>query len=373
LNKFWNFIKRDDNTADLNLYGEIMSEEPWFSEDYVTYRQFVEELNDLGTRDIINVHINSGGGDVFAAHAIFTKLKLNKAKIVAYIEGICASAATIPAMAADIIKAAPNAMLMFHNNRVGLYGYYDTADLEKLAEINREVKQSIIEAYRVKLDKTEEELNEIMEQETWLTGRQAVEQGFADELLFDEVSSVMKGNVVFVNNITKKQMAECDISKFHNFPKELLNKTATTADFINKKDKIEKGNGEEMEIKTIDELKNAYPDLVNQIVTSSMADAVKEERNRLQEIDKLSGLVPEDAMNKAKYEEPLSSKDLALNAMLANSALGKKALDDMKNDLDGAGTKEIPGGEQKETPEEKQQNKVNKLAGFLNKDARRAK
>ncbi len=370
-NKFWNFVAKDDNTADLNLYGEIMSEEPWFSEDYVYYKQFIEELNNLGSREVINVHINSGGGDVFAAHAIFTNLKLNSAKVIALIEGICASAATVVAAAADTIRTAPNALIMYHNNKVGLYGYYETSDLEKLAEINRKVKQSIIESYRTKYDKTEEELNDLMNNEEWMTGRDAVNLGYADELLFQEVAFEMKNGAVFVNNVTTNQTTIYNNKQYKNFPINLLDKTAP-ADFINKNNN-KKGISDEMEIKSVDDLRKAYPDYVNQIISDAMNQAVTEERNRLQEIDKLSGGVPEEMLNKAKYEEPISSKDLAYQVMVANNSIGQQTFNNMKDDLNGSGADGVGADEPEKTKEEKQKAKVNNLAGFLNKDKRRVK
>jgi len=367
-NKFWNFIAKDDNTADLNLYGEIMSDEPWFSEDYVAYKQFIEELNGLGNRDVITVHISSGGGDVFAAHTIFTRLKMNSAKIVAHIEGICASAATIVAAAAEVIKTAPNALIMYHNNTVGLSGYFSSDQLDKLAEINRTVKQSIIESYKTKYDKTEEELNALMDKEEWMTGKQAVEQGYADELLFQEISFEMKNSVVFVNNITTKQHVELDSKKYKNFPNKLLDKTAS-ADFIDKN--IKKGIGEEMEIKSVDDLKKAYPDFVNQIITDSAKQAADGERARLKEIDKLSGSVPEEMLNKAKYEDASTAENLALQVMLANNAAGKGALNDMKDDITGSGSGSVDADTPPASEEEKKAAKVKNLTGFLNKDKRR--
>ncbi|WFR55365.1 Clp protease ClpP [Anaerocolumna sp. AGMB13025] len=367
-NKFWNFITNNDNTADLNLYGEIMSEEPWFSEDYVTYKQFVTELNNLGSVDMITVHINSGGGDVFAAHAIFTNLKMNTAKIIAHIEGICASAATIVAAAADVIKSAPNALIMYHNNSVGLYGYYNSDELEKFAEMNRTVKQSIIESYKTKYDKTEEELTTLMDEETWMTGKEAVESGYVDELLFQDISFEMKKGAVFVNNITTKQVTVCNKKEYKNFPTNLLDKTAP-ADFINKNNK--KGISEEMEIKSVDDLKQAYPDYVNLIITDAMSKAVTEERTRLQEIDKLSGGVSEDMLNKAKYTEPISSKDLAYQVMVANSSAGQQFFNGMKDDLNGSGTAAIGADAPPATEEDKKKTKVNNLTGFLIKDKRR--
>ena len=78
--KFWNFVDNGD-TAELQLFGTISSEESWWDDDCVTYRNFINELNALGQKETINVTIQSGGGDVFAANAIYTALMTNKATI----------------------------------------------------------------------------------------------------------------------------------------------------------------------------------------------------------------------------------------------------------------------------------------------------
>ena len=73
---FWNFQPASgDNPPELILYGDIASETWWGDE--VTPRQFTEELDALGAVPEIVVRINSGGGDVFAANAIYTRLKDN--------------------------------------------------------------------------------------------------------------------------------------------------------------------------------------------------------------------------------------------------------------------------------------------------------
>ena len=119
--KFWNFLDNGD-TAELQLFGTIQSEEDWWSEDCVTYRNFIKELNDLGNKKTINVVINSIGGDVFAANAIYSALVMNKATITGTIIGICASAATIVLMACESRRIAKNAILMAHNPSVTLWG-----------------------------------------------------------------------------------------------------------------------------------------------------------------------------------------------------------------------------------------------------------
>ena len=128
---FWTFrAAAGDNAApELILYGDIASETWWGDE--VTPRQFTEELDALGAVPEIVVRINSGGGDVFAANAIYTRLKDNAAKITVKIDGWAASAATIVAMAGDVIEIPGNGVFMVHDPSLGLLGYFNEADLAK--------------------------------------------------------------------------------------------------------------------------------------------------------------------------------------------------------------------------------------------------
>ena len=83
--KFWKFCNQAGNKVELLLYGDI-SQTSWWG-DEVTPKQFAEELAGLGALDEITVRINSGGGDVFAANAIFTRLKDCSAKVTVKIDG----------------------------------------------------------------------------------------------------------------------------------------------------------------------------------------------------------------------------------------------------------------------------------------------
>ena len=89
--KFWN-VKNEDDKAELILYGEISSES-WYG-DEITPKQFAEDLKSLNDKDL-TVRLNSPGGDVFAAHAIYNLLKAYKGSVDVVIDGLAASAATI--------------------------------------------------------------------------------------------------------------------------------------------------------------------------------------------------------------------------------------------------------------------------------------
>lgn len=145
---FWNFQPASgDNPPELILYGDIASETWWGDE--VTPRQFTEELDALGAVPEIVVRINSGGGDVFAANAIYTRLKDNAAKITVKIDGWAASAATIIAMAGDSIEIPGNGVFMVHDPALGLLGYFNETELAKMTDELKVIKQSIVNAYMV--------------------------------------------------------------------------------------------------------------------------------------------------------------------------------------------------------------------------------
>lgn len=385
INKFWNFIDKGD-TAELQLFGTIQSEEDWWSEDCVTYRNFIEELNGLGEKKAINVLIQSGGGDVFAANAIYNALVMNKAEITGTIIGICASAATIVLMACDSRKIAKNAILMAHNPSVTLWGSYQSEDLLKLAEVTDQVKKSIVAAYMERLDKTEEEINQLMDEESWYVGQEAVDAGFCDSVIETDFQNSSVSNQFMVNGISYSFSGYMDRFVPDNIRKKVQDLSKSdkkdAGTFFNTANHTKKGN-ENMEgdtkkseqaITDAAQLRQAYPALCDQI----SADAVALERARIKAIDEIAGNIPADMLEKAKYEEPVSAADLALACMKADNLAGKEFLNQMAEEMKNSGTDDV--GAEPNTgydPEgEKKAENAQKVSGFaakLKKDKRRGK
>ncbi len=205
--KFWNFTRNStEDSAELYLYGELCSDEPWYTEDYVAYRQFVQELKDI-TESTIYLRINSPGGEVMAANVIFNQLKECGKTIIAYIDGMCASAATIPLMAADKIIASCNAMILIHDPLVCLAGYYNRSELDKMRELCDKIKNSIIATYRSRMrDVSEEEFSQLMTEERWLDANEAQELGLVDEVAYSDIKDVQdKGSYLIVNSVKVKK------------------------------------------------------------------------------------------------------------------------------------------------------------------------
>ena len=181
MKKFWNWIHNEAGGRVLRLEGPIDDESFWGDE--VTTKAFREELNaDAGD---ITVWINSPGGNVFAAAEIYTMLRDYPGSVTVKIDAIAASAASVIAMAGNKVLMSPVAMLMIHDPSTIAMG--NTKDMEKAIATLNEVKESIINAYAAKSGLSHNRISKLMENETWMNAKKAVELGFADEVLFEAV------------------------------------------------------------------------------------------------------------------------------------------------------------------------------------------
>lgn len=173
----------DENAPEarvLELNGTIASES-WFDDD-VTPQMFKDEL--FAGEGEITVWINSPGGDCIAASQIYSMLMDYKGNVTVKIDGIAASAASVIAMAGTTVLMAPTALLMIHNPATMAFG--DHNEMQKAIEMLSEVKESIINAYELKTGLSRAKLDHLMEDETWMNAKKAIELHFADGMLEDE-------------------------------------------------------------------------------------------------------------------------------------------------------------------------------------------
>lgn len=343
---FWTFrAAAEENAApELILYGDIASETWWGDE--VTPRQFTEELDALGAVPEIVVRINSGGGDVFAANAIYTRLKDNAAKITVKIDGWAASAATIVAMAGDVIEIPGNGVFMVHDPSMGLLGYFNEADLVKLTDEIKVIKQSIVNGYALKTGKPADEIASIMAAETWYDGKQAVEAGFCDKLMFEDAeTTVENGAKIVVNSVS------LDLNRYPNMTISLLNRLTarTPGGFSNTITQNTPKRSEESmdgikDIKTVDGLKAAFQDLTKQIEEA----AVDAERKRIQDIEDVALAGFETIVNDAKFKNPISAGDVAKAIVAEQKKQGGKYIQDRDDDAVKSGAGKVGAGGQRE-------------------------
>ena len=307
--KFWNLVKNEEEkTAELILYGSIGSDEYW---DDISDKVFKQDIENLGDVENITLHINSPGGSVFSAVAIANTLKNHKAKVTANIDGLAASAATIITSACDTVRMPKNALFMIHNPITFAYG--NNQEMQKTVEMLDKIKNSIIETYLSKTKADKKTLSELMDNETWMDAETAKEYGFIDEIVNEEVGKEFVENKLIINNMA------FDISKFKNFRK------AKDTVIDNKK------NTKEVKM-TLEELKNQFPDLYDYVLNEGKKIGKEEERERIKALEDIGVNNYSDLIENAKYVNPISASELAINILKKQKEEKAQKLQNIKNE-----------------------------------------
>lgn len=168
----------------------------------ISAKQFAEDLNALGRVDTLNIRMNSPGGDVFDGLAIYNTLKRHPANVIVDIDGMALSIASVIAMAGRTINMAGNAMMMIHDPWTVAAGTAE--DFRKQADIMDQVKQNLAQTYASRTETDEDQIMDMMTEETWMTAQDAVQMGFADAVT-EEI----------------EMAAKFDLSRFKHTPKAL--------------------------------------------------------------------------------------------------------------------------------------------------------
>lgn len=170
----------------LNLTGPIVGNDSSWIYDYlgmecISPRNVMESIGDESEQ--LTVNLSSGGGEVTAASEIYTALRQANTTVVINITGMAASAASIIAMAGDTVNISPTAQMMIHQASLrDVTGNKD--DLDHLSDILDKTDQSIVQAYVDRTGLPVDKIVKMMADETFLTAQEAVEYGFANNIMF---------------------------------------------------------------------------------------------------------------------------------------------------------------------------------------------
>lgn len=201
-------------TTTLNLTGPIVGNDSSWIYDYlgidcISPKNVMESIGDASEQLVIN--LSSGGGEVTAASEIYTALRQMNTTVSINITGMAASAASIIAMAGDTVNISPTAQMMIHQASLrDVSGNKD--DLTHLSNILDKTDQSIVQAYVDRTGLPVDKIVKMMAEETFLTAQEAVEYGFADQIMFTGTSTQNK-----VTNSLETGM----------FPDDVINKIGT--------------------------------------------------------------------------------------------------------------------------------------------------
>jgi ATP-dependent protease ClpP protease subunit len=180
-------IVRTENNPDetaIYLYDTIVSDD--ISAEFlggVSAQTLVPQIRSIKT-GTIRLYINSGGGDVFAGQAIAQAVRDTGVPVIAQIDALAASAATLPAMVADKIEIASSAFMMIHNAWTLAIG--NGSELRSTAELLDKVDLSIAQMYSKRMKTSLDNVLQMMADETWLSADEAVAAGLADGVCSDK-------------------------------------------------------------------------------------------------------------------------------------------------------------------------------------------
>lgn len=313
-NKLWyQILAQENKTAKILIYERI-GENFWG--EGVSAKQFVKDLQALDV-DNIDLHINSPGGNVFDGNAIYNALMAHKAVIDVKIDGIAASIASVVAMSGDTVEMPENAMLMLHDPSGGVIGTAE--DMLKMAEALDKIKTGLVSAYRGKSGRENDEISEMMTEETWLTAREALDYGFADKI---------------TERVTIQANLE-DFSQYRNIPEHLISSFSDKK--TKKENKIMKPGKETQtpEI-TLELIKAEHPEIAATLIEEGRQAGIaegekqgaKRERDRIKAVrDQLiSG--HEKLVEDLMWDGETTGEQAAIKVLAAEKTARQRALDD---------------------------------------------
>jgi ATP-dependent protease ClpP protease subunit len=199
----------EPTNAELLIFDVIGN---WDEMGEVSAKAFARDLSKLPSSvKRLDIHINSPGGSVFEASAIYSRLADHRSQKIVYVDGLAASAASIVAMVGHKIYIRANANMMIHLPSGLAIGNAD--DMRTMAGALDAVTEPMINIYASRTKLERDELRSMMAAETWFTPQQAVDKGFADEM-----RGVIKAAAVVAEHKAIFNGLEFDLSRFHNVP-----------------------------------------------------------------------------------------------------------------------------------------------------------
>lgn len=175
-------FKDEAEAVSIQIYDEISSDDWWG--DVVTAKAINDQISEANGKPL-NIYINSYGGEVFEGFAIYNSLKNYSGYKAVYVDGIAASIASVIAMAGNKVYMNKASMLMIHNASGVAYG--NAEEMKKVVNALEQINEVIRDVYKDRTNLDDEQLKSFMDAETYFTPQEAVDYGFADEVLNESV------------------------------------------------------------------------------------------------------------------------------------------------------------------------------------------
>ena len=367
--KPYNIVFEGDDGATIDMYGEVVQTRPvdfWTGKpmegNFIAVDEFLKDLDQLKGKDHVTVHINSVGGDFYAGLAIYNRLRSMNISVTTINDGLAASAGSIIFMAGDKGKRKVHAgsNLMIHGVLSFFFGYYNVGDLRDAIKTLEAHNAAAIDAYVEATGLDHETVKAAMSKDTYMTGKKAVEAGWADEVITgegtapvakltpDKARLMVNGHAVAaclfgklpdgIPEMTAEEYAALSTPASGTEPHNNSDMPAPQA-----RNNTHTDGGNHMEFNTPEELRNAFPELVAQIEAAARADGVSAERNRIRGIEDIQNVVGDAEMvRNAKFgETPMNDAELLVAAAKKHAAAGTTMFASMVADTKASGTANV--------------------------------
>lgn len=393
---FYAMESTDGISAEIQMYGDVVETWPtdwWTGEklegSYITQDQFLKDLEAINGCKNVTIRMNSYGGDAVVGILIHNRLREIAAKgthLTCVVDGVAMSAGSVIMCACDTVRVNPSSLVMIHKGWSFLFGGYNADELRKSAESMDAYDKAMVNVYRRKSGLSDAVISHMMSDTTYMTGKEAVEKGFADELIEDsepvKIAASADGRTLFVGG---REMHLCPgMTLPKNIPTVTPDAKAPAA--IDQNQPVVTGGEKGGNSMTMEELRAQDPELVAQIEADARAsvdtnaavnEAVQAENHRIQEIDAVAALFDDALVQEAKYgDKKCSAQELSYRAAQAAVKQGRSFLADLSKDSDesnagsvgsapGAGAEGEGGKEDENSPEVIEEKAKAAVAAFL--------
>lgn len=361
---FYAMATVDNDSAVITMYGDIVEQQPtdWWTGQpiegqYIIESEFLEDLKAIENCSNITIRMNSCGGDAGVSVLIHNRLRElanGGANLTCIVDGVAMSGGSLIMCACDTVKVNPSSLIMIHKCWCFLFGGYNADELRNMAKTNDAYDKSQISIYQRKTGLTDTVLSHMMGDTTYMTGKEALEKGFADELMEDaeplDIAASADGRTLFV----KGRQMHLTPGMFAPDHIPTVNPDASASGVINKSNQQATPAVTEGGItmaNTVEELRKEYPDLTAQmeadirasVSAEGISEAVQAERDRLASIDEVATLFDADLVQSAKYgEDACSAQELAYRAARKAAKNGQKFMANLEDDAGASGADGVP-------------------------------
>ncbi|MCD8201262.1 MAG: Clp protease ClpP [Clostridia bacterium] len=351
----------DGNSAEITMYGDIYETQPvdwWTGEpiegQYILLTDFMADLEQISHCAEITIRMNSYGGDAGVSNTIHNRLRdlaRDGAHLTCIVDGVAMSGGSLIMCACDTVRANPSSLIMIHKCWMMLWGGYNADELREQATQQDAWDKMQIEIYQRKTGLSETVISHMMSDTTYMTGREAMEKGFVDELIEDaeplSIAASADGRCLICGgrtlHLAPGMFAPDNIPTVA--PED--NPSATNTNQPAETGSQEGGN--QSMANTLEELRAEYPELTAQLeaeardsANAANAGSVEAERQRIQEIDALASLYDAETVREAKYgENPCTAQELAYRAAQEAAKKGQKFLNNLDEDAKASGTAKV--------------------------------